>query len=128
MSTVFPPPTAQQIVSMHHSMQMNRLIVFLVSGSICFYQYDSGETALLEKIQHLSSLRDCEGKVATTSQTIKCMSVIRVETREEWVHPVDSEVFNEQMHLNALSDILQQDLKANLFKKLSNKTEVISEA
>jgi hypothetical protein len=50
LSTVFPPPTAQQIVSMHHSMKMNRLIVFLISGAICFYQFDSGETALLEKI------------------------------------------------------------------------------
>lgn len=65
--TVFPPPTAQQIISVHFSMKMNRIIVFLVSGSLCHYQYDTGETALLEKIQNLNSLRDCEGKVATTS-------------------------------------------------------------
>jgi len=31
-------------------MKMNRLIVFLLSGAICYYQFDSGETALLEKI------------------------------------------------------------------------------
>ena len=76
-------------------MKMNRIIVFLVSGSICFYQFDSGETALLEKIQHLNTLRDCEGKVATTSQTIRCMTIIRADRRDEWVPPIDAEVFNE---------------------------------
>lgn len=50
LSTIYPPPTAQQIVSVHHSMKMNRVIAFLVSGALCFYQYDQGETALLEKI------------------------------------------------------------------------------
>jgi hypothetical protein len=35
---------------MHYSMKMNRLVAFLVSGAICFYQFDQGETALLEKI------------------------------------------------------------------------------
>jgi hypothetical protein len=91
---------------MHHSIKMNRLIVFLVSGSICFYQFDTGETALLEKIQHLNTLKDCEGKVATTSQTISCLTVVRADTRADWIPPIDAEVFNEQMHINALSDIL----------------------
>jgi hypothetical protein len=52
---------------MHHSVKMNRVVVFLISGAICFYQFDSGETALLEKIQNLNTLKDCEGKAATTS-------------------------------------------------------------
>lgn len=73
---------------------------------------------MLEKIQHLSSLKDCEGKAATTSQGIVCMAVVRADTREEWVPPVDTEVFNEQMHLAALSDVLQMDLKANLLRKI----------
>jgi hypothetical protein len=37
LSTIYPPPTAQQIVSVHHSMKMNRVIAFLVSGALCFY-------------------------------------------------------------------------------------------
>lgn len=107
---------------MHHSIKMNRLVVFLASGSLCFYQFDSGETALLEKIQHLNALRDCEGKVATTSQTIRCMIIVRADRREDWIPPIDSEVFNEQMHLNALSDILTQDVKATVFSKITNKS------
>ncbi len=109
-------------------MKMNRVIVFLVSGSICFYQTDQGETALLEKIQRLNTLKDCEGKVATTSQTIRCMTVVRADTRDEWIPPIDAEVFNEQMHLNALSDILVQDVKADLFKKITNRTNAALEA
>lgn len=98
---------------------MNRIVVFLISGAICFYQFDSGETALLEKIQHLNTLKDCEGKAATTSQTIRCMTVIRADSKEEWIPPLDSEIFNDQMHLNALSDILTLDLKVDLLKKMS---------
>jgi hypothetical protein len=104
-------------------MKMNRVIAFLVSGALCFYQYDQGETALLEKIQQLSALKDCEGKAATTSQGIVCMAVVRADSRDEWIPPVDTEVFNEQMHLNALSDVLQMDLKANLLKKIKGTTD-----
>jgi hypothetical protein len=107
---------------MHHSMKMNRLVVFLVSGSICFYQFDQGETALLEKIQHLSSLRDCEGKQATTSQAIRCMTIVRADRKEDWLPPIDAEVFNEQMHLTALSDVLTLEVKASLYNKITNKS------
>ncbi len=73
-------------------------------------------------------MRDCEGKVATTSQTIKCMTVIRADRRDQWIPPIDAEVFNEQMHLNALSDILVQDAKVELFKKFTNKQNTEAEA
>jgi hypothetical protein len=47
------------------------------------------------------------------------MSVIRAERKEDWIPPLDSEIFNEQMHLNALSDILSLDLKVDLLKKIT---------
>jgi hypothetical protein len=56
------------------------------------------------------------------------MTVVRAETREDWIPPIDSEVFNEQMHLNALSDILAQDVKHDLFKKITNKSTAGAEA
>ena len=49
------------------------------------------------------------------------MTIIRVDKREEWIPPIDTEVFNEQIHLNALSDILTMDFKADIFKKMTNK-------
>jgi hypothetical protein len=47
------------------------------------------------------------------------MTVIKAERKEDWIPPLDSEIFNEQMHLNALSDILTLDLKVDLLKKLT---------
>jgi hypothetical protein len=109
-------------------MKLNRLIVFLLSGAICYYQFDQGETALLEKIQHLNTLKDCEGKQATTSQSIRCMTVIRSESKDEWVPPLDAEVFNEQMHLNALAEILAMDAKKYLARLMVKKETASLEA
>jgi hypothetical protein len=56
------------------------------------------------------------------------MTVIRADRRDQWIPPIDAEVFNEQMHLNALSDILVQDAKVELFKKFTNKQNTEAEA
>lgn len=102
-------------------MKLNRLIVFLISGAVCFYQYDTGETALLEKIQHLSTLKDCEGKQATTSQVIRCLTIVRAEKKDDWVPPLDMEVFNDSMHMKAIADILAMDVKAALVRRFQGK-------
>jgi hypothetical protein len=56
------------------------------------------------------------------------MQVIRADRRDEWIPPVDAEIFNEQMHLNALSDILQQDIKANFVKSFLKRRELPADA
>lgn len=56
------------------------------------------------------------------------MTIVRADRRDQWIPPIDAEVFNEQMHLNALSDILVQDAKVELFKKLTNKQTTEAEA
>lgn len=43
------------------------------------------------------------------------MNIVRADRKEDWLPPIDTEIFNEAMHLAALSDILTLEVKANLF-------------
>ena len=59
--TLYPPPSAQKIATVKHSIALNRVIVLLTNGSLCVYKIHR-ETALLEKILQQSELRDAEDK------------------------------------------------------------------
>lgn len=47
--TLYPPPSAQKIAAVKHSVTLNRIIVLLTNCSLCVYKAHK-ETALLEKI------------------------------------------------------------------------------
>lgn len=59
--TLYPPPSAQKIAAVKHSIALNRIIVLLTNCSLCVYKAHR-ETALLEKILQQSELRDAEDK------------------------------------------------------------------
>ena len=59
--TLYPPPSAQKIATVKHSIALNRVVVLLTNCSLCVYKIHR-ETALLEKILQQSELRDAEDK------------------------------------------------------------------
>ena len=59
--TLYPPPSAQKIAMVKHSISLNRIIVLLTNFSLCVYKINR-ETALLEKILQQSEIRDAEDK------------------------------------------------------------------
>ena len=108
-TTLYPPPTASHISAIVHSMKLNRLLVFLSTGtSYCIYQFEGKETAMLEKIQEQKQMRDCEGKTLM-SQKMKCVQLVRVENEEEWIMPLDQEVFNEKLHSEKVKEVVLRD-------------------
>lgn len=62
-TTLYPPPSAQLITKLVFSMRLNRFIVLLTNSSLCVYKRVK-ETALLEKIQESTEIRDSEFKRA----------------------------------------------------------------
>lgn len=59
--TLYPPPSAQKIEVIKHSITLDRVIVMLSNCSICVYKCQK-ETALLEKIMQQSEIKDAEDK------------------------------------------------------------------
>ena len=59
-TTLYPPPSAQEIVKIQYSARLDRFILLLSSSTICIYKRVK-ETALLEKIQDPNDVKDCEG-------------------------------------------------------------------
>ncbi|CDW84829.1 UNKNOWN [Stylonychia lemnae] len=108
-STIFPPPTAQQTIAIFHSHKLNRLLVLLITGSICIYQFEK-ETALLERIQQPNQLRDSEGK-GTGKQKIMCTALIKCYKRQHHIVPFDQDIFNERVHLNAVQNYVKDGLE-----------------
>lgn len=100
--TLYPPPSAQKIAAVKHSITLNRIIVLLTNCSLCVYKAHK-ETALLEKILQQSELRDAEDKPVTLQQ-ITSMELIRVPSEDE-IPPFDREILNERLHVAALSGI-----------------------
>lgn len=58
-TTLYPPPSAQEIMKIQYSTRLDRFILLLSSSTICIYKRVK-ETALLEKIQDPSEVKDCE--------------------------------------------------------------------
>jgi hypothetical protein len=60
-TTLYPPPSAQLIQKIVYSQSLDRFIILLTSSTMCIYRRER-ETALLEKIQDPSEVKDCEQK------------------------------------------------------------------
>jgi hypothetical protein len=61
ISTIYPPPTAKEVIQICFNSNMKRMFLLLVSGTLCIYRVDR-DTAILEKLQYPSMIKDSEGK------------------------------------------------------------------
>lgn len=82
ISTIYPPPTAKELLVVEYSMFLNRFFILLASGTICIYKFDK-ETAILEKLQYPNQLKDSEGRAM--SQIITTLGFCNVmPPRYDW--------------------------------------------
>lgn len=56
LSTIFPPPSSKNIVTLDYSFTTGKVYLLLANGSICTYQVDS-ETALMESIYTINQIK-----------------------------------------------------------------------
>lgn len=62
ISTIYPPPTAKEVVFMNYCMNLERVFLMLISGALCIYRLNEAGTAILEKVQHPNMIRDDSSK------------------------------------------------------------------
>lgn len=65
LSTIYPPPTAKEVIGIGYSSVLKRMFILLASGTLCIYRADR-DTAILEKLQYPNMLKDSEGKSITS--------------------------------------------------------------
>ena len=94
-TTLYPPPSAQLIQKIVYSQSLDRFIILLTSSTMCIYRRER-ETALLEKIQDPSEVKDCEQK-RSLMQPVTCMELLTTREKNE-IMPYDSEVLNVKLH------------------------------
>lgn len=100
--TIYPPPSAQKIAKVQHSMTLDRIIILLTNCSLCVYK-NNRETALLEKIMPQIEIKDSEDKPITIQQ-ITSMEIFRVKNKSV-IPPFDREILNENLHINSVGDV-----------------------
>ena len=49
ISTIYPPPTAKEVMFISFCMTLKRMFILLTSGTLCIYKIDR-DTAILEKL------------------------------------------------------------------------------
>lgn len=49
LSTIYPPPTAKEVIAIGFSSVVKRMFILLASGTLCIYRADR-DTAILEKL------------------------------------------------------------------------------
>jgi hypothetical protein len=64
ISTIYPPPTSNQVVKVLYCTSIQRMFLLLKTGSICVYHVEK-ETGTLEQLKESKSLKDYEGKPMT---------------------------------------------------------------
>ena len=62
LSTIFPPPSAKEVVFLSYCMNLDRIFIMLVNGTMCIYRIDSTGTAILEKMHSSSMIKDRNNK------------------------------------------------------------------
>ncbi|CAG9319560.1 unnamed protein product [Blepharisma stoltei] len=61
VTTIYPPPTANDVKEMFYIKEIDRVLLLLYSGSMCIFRYE-GETGLLEKIIYTGDIKDSENR------------------------------------------------------------------
>lgn len=94
ISTIYPPPTAKNVVFLGYCMNLDRIFLMLVSGTICVYRINQAETAILEKMLQSNMIKDTAGKALNQNITSICFAA----TIPPWT---DVDVYNEASSSNA---------------------------
>lgn len=69
-TTIFPPPSARDVLYLGYCMNIERVFVVLVDGTVCVYRLDDElHTAVLEKRVKSSDIKDRLGRSLTQSIT-----------------------------------------------------------
>lgn len=99
MSIIYPPPTGKDVLQFEYCMNLNKVFVLLVTGSLCIYNYthhddnqerykslldaaelqfvDKTQNGILETLQERKSITDSMNH--TISQEITCMALCNTE-------------------------------------------------
>ena len=89
ISTIYPPPTAKNVVFLGYCMNLDRIFLMLVSGTICVYRINQAETAILEKMLQSNMIKDSSTKALNQSVTSICFC--------STIPPMfDVDIYNEQ--------------------------------
>ena len=89
-STIYPPPTGKNLACIEYCMSLDRIFILLEKGTICIYRIDI-DTAILEKLQYPTQLKDSENKSIT--QSIGLLKFVSSTPPR-----FDCEIFNERQH------------------------------
>jgi WD40 repeat protein len=114
ISTIYPPPTAKNVVFLGYCMNLDRIFLMLVSGTICVYRINQAETAILEKMLQSNMIKDAIGKVLNQSITSICFSAT--------IPPkFDVDIYNEASLSNA--KVMKEKYEEQLAKYPADKTD-----
>jgi len=56
--TIFPPPGAKEVMFFGNCMNLDRIFVILVDGTICIYKFENSMAAILVKLIPKSEIKD----------------------------------------------------------------------
>ena len=87
ISTIYPPPTSNQVVKVFYCTSIQRMFLLLKTGSICVYHVEK-ETGTLEQLKESKSLKDYEGKPMT--QGVTCLGTCHTRPPQ-----YDCEIFSD---------------------------------
>jgi len=89
ISTIYPPPGAKEVMFLGYCMNLQRIFLVLVTGSVCVYRIDKGETSILEKLLYSNQIKDSMSRYLT--QTITAVSFCQTIPPK-----FDMEIFNNE--------------------------------
>jgi WD40 repeat protein len=99
ISTIFPPPTAKEVVFLSYCMNLDRIFLMLVTGALCVYRMNEARTAILEKMLYPNMIKDESGKVLNQVVTSICFTSV--------IPPkYDVEMWNE--HASSSNNIMEK--------------------
>jgi hypothetical protein len=88
ISTIYPPPGAKEVIFLGYCMNLDKIFMVLVSGTICVYRIDETETSILEKLLYSNQIKD--SFLRNLSQGVTSVTFSSIIPPK-----VDVEIFNE---------------------------------
>lgn len=88
VSTIYPPPGAKEVIFLGYCMNLDKIIVVLVSGTICVYRIDENKTTILEKLLYSNQIKDSLSR--NLNQNVTSVTLTKIIPPK-----FDVEIFNE---------------------------------
>ena len=93
ISTIYPPPGVKDVMFLGYCMNLDRIFIMLVTGTLCIYRFDESETAILEKLMDSNEIKDSLSR--SLSQTITAVTFCQTIPPK-----FDTEIFTESSVVN----------------------------